>query len=63
LTNVLIDARRTASARMIDEAIREGADAVIAMRFDIAAMGQGVGVFNWAEVCAYGTAVRVRKRP
>ena len=32
------------------------ADAIVAMRFDTSEMGS-----NWTEICAYGTAVRVRK--
>ena len=34
----------------------EGRERVIAMRFDTSEMGP-----NWTEICAYGTAVRVRK--
>jgi uncharacterized protein YbjQ (UPF0145 family) len=41
---------------MIEEAETKGANAVIAMRFDTSEMGA-----NWTEICAYGTAVRVRK--
>jgi uncharacterized protein YbjQ (UPF0145 family) len=43
--------------RMVDEAEAKGANAVVAMRFDTSEMGQ-----NWTEICAYGTAVRARKR-
>jgi uncharacterized protein YbjQ (UPF0145 family) len=41
---------------MIDEAEAHGANAIIAMRFDTSEMGG-----NWTEICAYGTAVKVRK--
>lgn len=34
----------------------EGANAILAMRFDTSELG---GV--WTEICAYGTAVRVRR--
>ncbi|MGG7380232.1 YbjQ family protein [Escherichia coli] len=42
--------------RMIGEAEGKGANAIIAMRFDTSELGTG-----WTEICAYGTAVRVRK--
>jgi uncharacterized protein YbjQ (UPF0145 family) len=42
--------------RMVDEAQAKGGDAVLAMRFDTSEMGG-----NWTEICAYGTAVKVRK--
>jgi uncharacterized protein YbjQ (UPF0145 family) len=42
--------------RMVGEAEAKGANAVIAMRFDTSEMGP-----NWTEICAYGTAARVRK--
>jgi uncharacterized protein YbjQ (UPF0145 family) len=37
---------------MVQEATEQGANAVIAMRFDTSEMGG-----NWTEICAYGTAV------
>jgi uncharacterized protein YbjQ (UPF0145 family) len=42
--------------RMVEEAESKGANAIIAMRFDTSEMGQ-----NWTEICAYGTAVLVKK--
>jgi uncharacterized protein YbjQ (UPF0145 family) len=42
--------------RMQQEAEAKGANAIIAMRFDTSEMGQ-----NWTEICAYGTAVTVKK--
>jgi uncharacterized protein YbjQ (UPF0145 family) len=42
--------------RMVEEAERRGANAVIAMRFDTSEMGD-----MWTEICAYGTAVRATK--
>ncbi|TDC48993.1 heavy metal-binding domain-containing protein, partial [Actinomadura sp. KC345] len=44
-------ARREAVDRLREEARRMGANTVVGMRFDTAAIGGGV------EVCAYGTAV------
>jgi uncharacterized protein YbjQ (UPF0145 family) len=35
----------------------KGADAVMAMRFDTSEMGP-----NWTEICAYGTAVKIRRQ-
>jgi uncharacterized protein YbjQ (UPF0145 family) len=56
MTKALIDSREQVRQRMIDEAEAHGANAIIAMRFDTSEMGG-----NWTEICAYGTAVRVRK--
>ena len=33
-----------------------GGEAIVAMRFDTSEMGS-----NWTEICAYGTAVKIRK--
>ena len=57
MTKSLADSRRDVMARMVEEAEAKGANAIIAMRFDTSEMGA-----NWTEICAYGTAVRVRKR-
>jgi uncharacterized protein YbjQ (UPF0145 family) len=56
MTKSLVDSRRDVMARMVEEAEAKGANAIIAMRFDTSEMGP-----NWTEICAYGTAVRVRK--
>jgi len=56
MTKALVDSRRDVMQRMVEEAQAKGANAIIAMRFDTSEMGQ-----NWTEICAYGTAVRVRK--
>jgi len=56
MTKALVDSREQVRERMIQEAEAKGANAVIAMRFDTSEMGS-----NWTEICAYGTAVRVRK--
>jgi uncharacterized protein YbjQ (UPF0145 family) len=57
MTKALVDSRREVMERMTQEAEAKGANAIIAMRFDTSEMGS-----NWTEICAYGTAVRVRKR-
>ena len=57
MTKALVDSRNQVQQRMVEEALRKGADAILAMRFDTSEMGG-----NWTEICAYGTAVRIRKR-
>lgn len=56
MTKALVDSREQVVERMVGEAEAKGANAVVAMRFDTSEMGS-----NWTEICAYGTAVRVRK--
>jgi uncharacterized protein YbjQ (UPF0145 family) len=56
MTKALVDSRKQVMERMVEEAEGKGANAIIAMRFDTSEMGQ-----NWTEICAYGTAVRIRR--
>ncbi len=56
MTKNLVDSRHEAIARMVAEAEAKGANAVLAMRFDTAEMGE-----VWTEIAAYGTAVKVQK--
>jgi uncharacterized protein YbjQ (UPF0145 family) len=56
MTKALTDSRQQVMERMIEEAEAKGANAIIAMRFDTSEMGG-----QWTEICAYGTAVKVRK--
>ena len=56
MTKALVDSREQVIQRMVEEAESKGADAIVAMRFDTSDMGN-----NWTEICAYGTAVKVRK--
>ena len=56
MTKNLIASRQEVTERMVQEAEAKGADAILAMRFDTSEMGG-----NWTEICAYGTAVKVRK--
>ena len=56
MTKMLADSRRDVVGRMVEEAEAKGANAIIAMRFDTSELGN-----MWSEICAYGTAVRVRK--
>src|SRR5438132_9767330 len=57
MTKALAESREQVIQRMVDEAEAKGANAIIAMRFDTSEMGS-----NWTEICAYGTAVRVRRQ-
>ena len=56
MTKSLVQSRQQVMERMAEEAEAKGANAIIAMRFDTSEMGG-----NWTEICAYGTAVKVRK--
>jgi uncharacterized protein YbjQ (UPF0145 family) len=56
MTKALADSRQQVIERMVEEAEAKGANAILAMRFDTSEMGS-----NWTEICAYGTAARVRK--
>jgi uncharacterized protein YbjQ (UPF0145 family) len=57
MTKALVESRREAQQRLVDEASGLGADAILAMRFDASEIGGG-----WQEICAYGTAVRIVTR-
>ena len=56
MTKNLTASRQEVIERMVTEAQMKGGDAVVAMRFDTSEMGG-----NWTEICAYGTAVKVRR--
>jgi uncharacterized protein YbjQ (UPF0145 family) len=56
MTKVLAASRTEGIQRMTEEAEAKGANAILAMRFDTSELGN-----TWTEICAYGTAVRVRK--
>jgi uncharacterized protein YbjQ (UPF0145 family) len=58
LTKQLTQSREEAIGRLVAEAEQRGANAILAMRFDGAEVGNG-----YQEVAAYGTAVRVTKLP
>jgi uncharacterized protein YbjQ (UPF0145 family) len=57
-TKMLAEAREQAIDRMIADAQAQGADAVVCLRFTTSPVMAGA-----AELLAYGTAVRVRRRP
>lgn len=54
-TKLLADSREQALQRMVDDARRLGADAVVGIRFTTSAVMQGS-----SEILAYGTAVRLK---
>ena len=56
MTKMLIEGREHATERLVEEAEGKGANAILAFRFDTSELGG-----TWTEICAYGTAVRVRK--
>src|SRR6187200_2454884 len=56
MTKMLSDGRDHATERLIEEAEGKGANAILAFRFDTSELGS-----TWTEICAYGTAVRVRQ--
>lgn len=55
-TEMMNEARELATKRMVEEAERMGADAIVNIRYASSAVMQGA-----AEVMAYGTAVRFDK--
>ncbi len=56
MTKALHDSRQQVIDRMVGEAESKGANAIAAMRFDASDIGGA-----WTEICAYGTAVKIRK--
>jgi len=54
-TEMLNEARQIATKRMVDEAEKLGADAIVGVRYGSSAVMQGA-----AEVVAYGTAVKLK---
>lgn len=55
-TDMIREARQIATDRMIEEAEKLGADAIVNVRFGSSAVMQGA-----AEIIAYGTAVKLKK--
>ena len=52
-TDMIVEARKIATQRMIDEATKLGADAIVSVRFTTSNIMDGA-----SEVMAYGTAVK-----
>ena len=57
MTKMLAEGRQHATDRLVQEAEAKGANAIIAFRFDTSELGS-----TWTEICAYGTAVKARRR-
>ena len=57
MTKMLAEGREHATQRLVEEAEGKGANAIVAFRYDTSELGS-----TWTEICAYGTAVRARKR-
>ena len=55
-TELLAEARQEATERMVAEAERQGADAIVNIRYATSSLSQGA-----AELFAYGTAVRMAR--
>lgn len=64
LTSVMSRARREAILRMLEEAERLGADQVWNVRLETSNIGKGEGGSGgtMAEIHAYGTAIKLRKK-
>lgn len=56
-SRIMYESRMEVMNRMATEAQNRGANAILAMRFDASAIGQ------FAEMCAYGTAVVIEPLP
>jgi uncharacterized protein YbjQ (UPF0145 family) len=56
MTKLLTTSRTEAQDRLVEAGQAKGADAILAMRFDVSEL-QNVG----QEICAYGTAVKIRR--
>ncbi len=56
MTKVLVSSREQVTARLVEQVEAKGGNAVLAFRFDTSELGG-----TWTEICAYGTAVRIRK--
>jgi uncharacterized protein YbjQ (UPF0145 family) len=56
MTKMLAEGREHATERVVEEAEAQGANAIIAFRFDTSELGS-----TWTEICAYGTAVKASK--
>src|SRR5437899_984982 len=56
MTKSPVESRQHVVERIVQRPEAKGANAIVAMRFDTSEMGQ-----NSTEICAYGTAVKIRK--
>ncbi len=51
-TKLVLESRQQVMARMVEDAVRRGANAIVGMRFDSESIAQ-----SFSEICVYGTAV------
>jgi uncharacterized protein YbjQ (UPF0145 family) len=56
MPKMLAESRTEAIERLVEEAEAKGGNAILAMRFDTSELGS-----TWSEICAYGTAVKLRR--
>jgi uncharacterized protein YbjQ (UPF0145 family) len=56
MTKQLIESRQESIQRLTEEAESKGANCILAMRFDVSDLGG-----NWSEICAYGTAIKIKQ--
>ena len=56
MTKMLVEGREEAIRRLVEETEAKGGNAILAMRFDTSELGS-----TWTEICAYGTAARIKK--
>jgi uncharacterized protein YbjQ (UPF0145 family) len=56
MTTMLAQGREQAIQRLVEECEAKGGNGILAMRFDTSEIGG-----TWTEICAYGTAVKLRK--
>lgn len=56
MTKTLAASRTEAMERLVTQAGSRGANAILAMRFDVTELGN-----TWSEVCAYGTAAVISR--
>jgi uncharacterized protein YbjQ (UPF0145 family) len=56
MTKALAQSRDQVTERLVENAEAKGANAILAFRFDTSEIGG-----TWTEICAYGTAIKIRK--
>jgi len=56
MTKALAQSRDQVTERLVENAEQKGANAILAFRFDTSEIGG-----TWTEICAYGTAIKIRK--
>ena len=54
-TEMIVEARKVATDRMVEEATKLGADAIVGIRYSSSEVMQGA-----SEILAYGTAVKLK---